>query len=130
MSITPGRLFTGPLRYVPALLVMVWLTWLTLSPDPMTPPDFILWDGADKMAHALMFGGLTAMLLTDSFRGRKVNIIIFIIIVLVGAAAGAAIEVLQRQMGLGRHADRADFIADAIGVIASAAAWMMGRLSR
>lgn len=130
MSLTPRSLFTGPLRYLPSLIVMGLLAWLTLSPDPMTPPDFALWQGADKLAHALMFGGLTAMLLTDAFRGRRINPLVFILIVIIGAVAGAGIELLQRHMGLGRQADRNDFIADAIGVMAASAAWLMGRLSR
>ncbi len=130
MSITLRGLFTGPLRYFPSLIVVGLLAWLTLSPDPVNPPAYFLWDGADKMAHALMFGGLTAILLTDAFRGRRVNPFAFIVIVIIGALAGAGIELLQRHMGLGRHADRADFIADVIGVAASSLAWLFGRLSR
>ncbi|MCM1028663.1 MAG: VanZ family protein [Pseudoflavonifractor sp.] len=130
MSITLKGLMYGPMRYLPSFLAIAMLAWLTLSPDPMNPPKIFLWDGADKMAHALMFGGLTVMLLSDAFRGRKINALALLAIIATGAVAGAAIEILQREMELGRTADRADFLADAIGVAAASASWLLGRLSR
>lgn len=125
----PASPFTGPLRYLPSLAVTALLAWLTLSPDPVPTDTFRLWEGADKMAHALMFGGLATIFLSDAFRRRNINPVFFLLIVLLCAAAGAAVEILQREMGLGRHADRYDFIADAIGVAAASAAWLFGRCS-
>lgn len=126
---TADKLLAGPLRYLPSIIVTAILAWLTLAPDPMPANHINLWAGADKMAHALMFGGLATIFLSDAFRRRRINILAFIIIMLVCTGAGAAIEILQREMGLGRHADRADFIADAIGVAAASAAWLLGRLA-
>lgn len=126
---TPASLFTGPLRYLPTLVVTATLAWLILSPDPLPSHRLAFWDGADKMAHALMFGGLAAILLSDAFRRRKISFPGFVFILLLCSGAGAAIEILQREMGLGRHADRYDFIADAIGVAAASAAWLLGRCS-
>ncbi|MFG6424555.1 MAG: hypothetical protein K1V71_09135 [Paramuribaculum sp.] len=105
------------------------LLWLTLSPDPLPDNKVQLWEGADKMAHALMFGGLTAIFMSDTFRRRPLNILILLVIFAVGIASGAAIEMLQRAMGLGRQAERADFYADALGVVAAGGAWLLGRFS-
>lgn len=129
MSNRFDRLFSGPLRYLPSLLVFAALAWLTLSPDPLPDNKVQLWEGADKMAHALMFGGLAVILLSDSFRRRRLNIFWIIAIILFCTAAGAAIELIQRAMNLGRSADRADFYADAIGVAAASVAWFLGRTS-
>lgn len=126
---TVENLLTGPLRYLLTLLSLAVLAWLTLSPDPLPEQHIELWPGSDKMAHALMFGGFTVVFLSDTFRRRKLNIFIILFIIVLGMIAGAAIEVLQREMGLGRSADRNDFYADAIGVAAASGAWLMGRFS-
>lgn len=126
---TLDKLFSGPLRYLPSFIALSVLGWLTLSPDPMPDSHIELWPGADKMAHALMFGGLVTVLLGDVFRRRSINILLFILIVALCMATGAFIEILQREMGLGRQAERADFYADAIGVAAAAGAWFIGRIS-
>lgn len=125
----PSQLFAGPLRFLPSLIVVALLAYLTLHPDPVPPKPLFYWEGIDKMVHALMFGGLTVVLLSDSFRGRRINPFAWILIVLVGMAAGAIIELLQREMGLGRTADRNDFIADAMGVLFASLAWLIGRFS-
>ena len=81
------------------------------------------------MVHALMFGGLTVVMLSDSFRGRKLNIPVLLLIIIFGVMLGALAEIIQREMGLGRNAERADFYADAIGVAAASCAWIIGRFS-
>lgn len=126
---TVDSLFSGPLRYLPSLLSAAALAWLTLSPDPLPDNKMQLWEGADKMAHALMFGGMTVILLADTFRRRSINIFVLLLIIALGMGAGAFIEVLQSEMGLGRQAERADFYADAIGVAAASASWLIGRAS-
>ena len=126
---SPEALFSGPLRYIPSAIAFSVLAWLTLSPDPLPDNHIQLWDGADKMVHALMFGGLTVVMLSDSFRGRKLNIPVLLLIIIFGVMLGALAEIIQREMGLGRHAERADFYADAIGVAAASCAWIIGRFS-
>ncbi len=126
---TVESLFSGPLRYLPSFIAIALLAWLTLSPDPMPSNKWTFWVGADKMAHALMFGGMTVVVLSDAFRRRRLNFFLLVLIICAGMGSGALIEILQRGMGLGRQAERADFYADAIGVAAASGAWILGRFS-
>lgn len=126
---TVESLFSGPLRYLPSLIAFAALAWLTLSPDPLPDNKLPLWEGADKMAHALLFGGMTVVFLSDTFRRRPLHFLLIFLIICAGIGSGALIEIIQRSMGLGRQAERADFYADAIGVAAASGAWILGRFS-
>ena len=54
--------------YQPTATVLVAILYLTLLPQPLGEEDISLFDGADKMAHFIMFGGLTGTFLFDRFR--------------------------------------------------------------
>jgi VanZ family protein len=94
-----------------ALIILV----LTLMPGSDVPA----WPWAevvhlDKLVHAGLFGVQVILLgraLMSKFSVRTA----FLVALLVAIAYGAAIELLQGAMGLGRYADVLDVVADAAG---------------
>lgn len=109
------------------------ILWLTLAPDPLGDDAPRLFPGADKVAHAIMFGFLTAMVLLD--RQRKNGWAPVSAPSAWGAAAfstalGVAIEVAQLMMALGRGFEVADMAADAAGAALCALIWTRPRHAR
>lgn len=125
-------------RLLPGLLttvVVLAILWLTLAPQPLPETDIPLFPGADKLVHAIMFGGLAGVLCLDRdlWRARKLrrtgvlpepstlipprNVLIIICIILVSAIFGGVIEMLQEGMHAGRTGDAWDFVADAAGAV-------------
>ncbi len=109
------------------LLVFVAVLYLTLFRDPV--PESMkmpLFDGADKIVHALMFMALAFMALTDAGAGRRMRMRRISVAALC-SAFGGLIEWLQHVMSLGRTAEWADFASDTVGSIigvASAAIYL------
>lgn len=109
--------------WILTIVTVVAILWLTLAPRPLggiTPP---LFPGADKVVHALMFGGLEFMICVDRARSKdwKSPSLMFILFTsTIVILFGALIEFLQEAMNMGRSADLLDFIADSIGTLAVA----------
>lgn len=109
-------------RYMPTAIVASAILYLTLAPDPVPGTDLMLFQGTDKAVHAIMMLGL---MLTASFdyartsyqAVSRVPLINYAIIAGMTILFGAAIEVVQEISGLGRSAEIADLIADAIGAL-------------
>lgn len=100
------------------MLTTLAILWLTLAPKPLgeNPPE--LFPGADKLVHAIMFGGLASMMLLDiqrKNRWRPVTGSRVWICALISSIFGALIEVAQAGMGMGRGFEFTDIIADTIG---------------
>lgn len=116
----PGGLFS--------VLSTLLILWLTLSPDPLGPDHPRLFPGADKVAHLLMFGFLTTMLLLDYTRKRDwlpARISAIAIAVIASAFLGCLIEVLQLVMNLGRGFEFTDMVADFAGAVICGAGWWL-----
>ena len=104
------------------------IMWLTLSPRPLGDIEPELFPGADKLAHAVMFGGITLTLLLDRMRsygwqrpsGRFVAGCW-----LAATLFGVLIEVAQKFSGFGRSFEINDIIADSAGALAVAAFWFI-----
>ena len=106
--------------YWPTLIVVAVILYATLLPDPMPVDDMSLFPNADKLIHAIMFGGLAGAVAFDYSRchGRIRPPRMVMIAAAVGAAlAGGLIELLQDAMGMGRGAEWADFAADSLGAL-------------
>ena len=88
------------------------LLWLTLAPSKDLP-HVNLWDKAE---HAIAWAVLAATGLVMWPR-KPVTIAAYALFV------GAAVELLQGSMGLGRDMDWHDFVADSVGVAAALAVW-------
>jgi len=87
--------------------MVLFILYATLAPS-RDVPDLHLWD---KLEHATAFFGMTFWF-GGLVRRRR-----FWVLGLVMSVFGAAIEVAQGTMGLGRDMDIHDWIADSIGVL-------------
>lgn len=97
------------------------ILYLTLFPRPLGENEIELFEGADKVVHAIMFGAMTFTLALDRHKARgSVTRPALIIITIITIATGILIEFLQHIMELGRSADVADAVADTIGALAAA----------
>ena len=113
--------------WILTIVVTLAILYLTLWPDPLPDDTPQLFPGADKVVHALMFGGLTLVLLIDRQRGmhwRPLRKGFVWSVALVSAVFGAVIECLQWAMGLGRGFEIADIIADTVGSLLFALLWL------
>lgn len=95
---------------------VIAILYLTLVPKPLPDTDIQLFLHADKLIHAIMFGGLYFCLYLDlsikklsDFKIAALAVIVF----------GGLIEIAQQSMGMGRGGDWLDFAADIAGVILS-----------
>lgn len=101
-----------------SIVVMLAILWLTLAPEPLgdeMPPMF---PGADKIAHAIMFGGLSVVMMLDWQRKHaweKVGAPLAVLCAFISSCLGALIEVAQSAMEMGRGFEYGDIIADTIG---------------
>lgn len=108
-------------------LTLAAILWLTLAPKPFGDESPQLFPGADKVAHALMFGGLDIMILLDYQRKTKwkeVSPGVIALSEIFCIALGIAIEYIQLNMHLGRGFEYLDMVADSIGVVIFALAWV------
>jgi VanZ family protein len=87
--------------------MVLFILYATLAPSRYVP-DLHLWD---KLEHATAFFGMTFWF------GGLVRRSRFWVLALVMSVFGAAIEVAQGTMGLGRDMDIHDWIADSIGIL-------------
>lgn len=104
------------------------ILYLTLMPDPLGDEELPLFPGADKIAHGLMFFGLTLCMLFDAMRVHgwsPLSLPAISVISLIGMGAGIGIEYLQEVMDLGRGKEFWDMAADAFGAIAAGALWIL-----
>lgn len=114
------------------------ICWLTLAPHPLGDSDIPLFPGADKIAHALMFGGFTFCIIIDALRRKgwtsgPENLTICFYSPDVPSAVGIITEFLQGQMDAGRSFEFWDMVADITGaflVAAIAAVIMLKRQHR
>lgn len=112
--------------WILSMFTIMLILWLTLAPDPLGDETPMLFPGADKVVHALMFGSLTVMLLLDKERKSEWQLVSrsFISIVAVAVVGfGIAIEFIQRAMEMGRGFEVTDMIADCLGVALCAFGW-------
>lgn len=120
LTVLPPWVFTA--------IVFAAILWLTLVPHPLGDDEPELFPGADKVAHGLMFGGLTLVVLLDYRRKhdwRPLRIGFIWGVALMSALIGVTIEYLQRWMELGRGFEVTDMIADAAGSALFALSWQI-----
>lgn len=104
------------------------ILWLTLAPRPLGDMKPELFPGADKVVHAIMFGGLLLMIYVDKARSagwRPPHAFFIVAAMLVVILFGTAIEFIQGSMNIGRSFDTYDILADAAGSILVAIIWYL-----
>ncbi len=111
-------------RWWPSALCVAIILYATLSTDPAGADKLQLFPGADKLIHAIMFGGLAGAIAFDFCRsnpthrvGRRLMTAIAIAVITFGALDEAA----QAMLTDNRSAEWLDFAADCTGV---AVAWL------
>lgn len=93
------------------------ILYLTLLPQPLGDEEIPLFEGADKVVHFIMFGGLTGTYIFDRWRtGKPVRMKGALLTALISALLGILVEYLQSAMGLGRTGnDIYDALANTLG---------------
>lgn len=89
-------------------LLLAFVIWASLSPGDLQPAIGHL----DKLWHALAYCTLAAWFMGFHAREQWWKIALWLL------ALGAALELVQQWMGLGRTGDLADMLANAVGVAA------------
>ena len=103
-------------RWWPSGLVIITVLYLTCWPDPLPSEAIPLFPGADKLVHAIMFGGVVGALDFDYFRThRDLPYSIRLIILCSAGALGVVTELIQAMEIIGRSCDFYDFCADMTG---------------
>lgn len=101
------------------------ICWLTLAPHPLPDNDIPLFSGADKIAHAIMFGGFTLCIILDWNRRHGWPLTIKKAdwyAPVFASVFGIVTELLQKEMHAGRSGDVWDFVADITGAFLVCAA--------
>ena len=103
--------------YQPTVIVIALILFLTLLPRPLGEEDFQLFEGADKVVHFIMFGGLTGTFMYDRWRaGHPLSLSGALLTATASALFGVDVEILQSLMHLGRTGnDLADILANTLG---------------
>lgn len=104
------------------------ILWLTLASHPLGDGDLPLFPGADKLAHAIMFGGLTLMICLDETRlkaWKRLSGVFILAAMVISSGLGIGVEFLQRAMHAGRTFDIYDMAADCAGAALAALLWLL-----
>lgn len=104
-------------RFWPSALVVVFILYATLSSDPTGDVELMLFPHADKLVHAIMFGGLTGAVAFDLRRSGHALTRRLMLAVAAGVAVfGALDEFAQALLTEVRSGDEFDWLADLAGI--------------
>lgn len=105
-------------RWWPTLLTLTVVLYATLWPDPAGSGVGLLFEGADKLIHAIMMGGLLSAIFFDRRRSDHRLTRVFKLWSVVAMFVFSALdEIAQDVMLLGRSFDILDILADWVGII-------------
>lgn len=108
-------------------ITLIAILWLTLSPRPFGSMHTPFFPGADKLAHAVMFGFLVVMMALDRARKKefhRLSPLFLICCALFSSGLGIAIEYLQEYLNTGREFEYLDMVADSCGAFSAAFIWL------
>ena len=109
-------------------IILLAILWLTLAPRPLGNEMPPLFEGADKIAHAMMFGGFSIVMLLDLQRKHgwiPLKVVTAMICALISSTLGVLTEEVQSAMGLGRGFEYGDIVADTIGAFLFAGLYVL-----
>lgn len=107
------------IAYWPSMLTLCVVLYATLFSDPLGDHEMPPIPHLDKLIHAVMMGGLFGAIAFDKQRADKTRRLSRRFLVTLSAAImafGAADEIAQAAMGIGRSGDLLDLAADWTGV--------------
>ena len=110
--------------YTPAILWIILIMVLCTLPGNDIPSNsFFEKVHFDKIVHFCLFGGIVLLLSLAIYRQKKyISPATLVILVIMAASYGLAIEFIQKYWAVGRSFDMYDVIADSLGAIAGV--WM------
>lgn len=105
-------------RWLLTTLSTTLILYLTLAPKPLPDTGIRFWEHTDKIVHAIMFGALYLCAAIDIWRLRRPashrqRWLLYAAVV----TFGAAIEIAQQAMDMGRAGSPGDWAADAAGAL-------------
>ncbi len=112
--------------WILTIVCFLAICWLTLAPHPLPDNDIPLFPGADKLVHAIMFGGFTLCIILDWNRRHGWPPTIHkaeCFAPVFASAFGIITEILQNEMHAGRSGDVWDLVADITGAFIVCAIW-------
>lgn len=102
----------------PTMLVVGVILYATLNDDPIGADELPVFPGADKLIHAIMFGGLFSAITFDRCRdGRSIDLKPLIFTAAICFACGGIDEICQSTLTAARDGDPLDFLADCGGIL-------------
>lgn len=103
--------------FVPTIVVLAVITYLSLAQDPVHTQRLHLFEGADKVVHGCMYLALVVVGSYDLYRVGRFSIGGSLGWMVAAVVWGGVMELLQGAMGLGRSADWLDFAANSCGAV-------------
>ena len=106
--------------YIPTALIFIAICYLSLTSEPLPHQQrWFEFPGSDKVAHFIMYAALTASFCFDYYRRqgsihKQWHLIAALAVAIV---TGAALELMQAHMAMGRTGDIIDFAANTMGAI-------------
>ncbi|MBO9729120.1 MAG: VanZ family protein [Chitinophaga sp.] len=106
--------------YIPAILWILLILYLCTLPGKDIPTSsFLDKIHFDKFVHFGLFGGIVLLLSLAIYWPKKfISATILVLLVIIAAAYGLAIEYIQKYWVTGRSFDMYDVVADTLGAIA------------
>ncbi len=121
------------LPFVPTILVLIAIAYLSLAEQPVDPDKIRLFEGADKLVHGCMYAVLVWVGCFDFYRRQeRREWWCWLDIMLVAMAFGSLMEWLQGVITVERSADVYDSVANNIGAMVGLwlAWWSVPRVYR
>lgn len=105
---------------IPSILITLLVAYLCLWPNPLNANELMTFDFADKMAHFVMFFGVSLCYILDYAKFRlphhtKINI--ELMLTATASLLALVMEVLQLVMQMGRSYEQLDIVFGASGAI-------------
>lgn len=114
----------GGLRWLPALIWMGWIFWLS-SQQALPPPPGLSYTVAAVAGHFVLYAILTALLLFATGALRRLDRRTVVVVAL--AAFGYALSDEYHQSFVpGRVASAFDLLVDACGIAFTVTVWLYG----
>jgi len=103
--------------YVPTILWAAFILFLSTFGVSLNLPE-TFWDiiGWDKLAHAVVYGVLTVLIIVVIDARQTVTATLLWVVALISAAYGVLMEIVQYSFFPNRHFEILDIIANIIGI--------------
>lgn len=115
-----------------SLITFVVIIYVSLDNNPFEINRVQLFEGADKIIHALMYGFFVMVMIYESSKYlyfEESDFISYILLFMMAFLFSVAMELLQELMEIGRHMDIYDIIANTSGIILGILAMKFGLLA-